>query len=258
MATVADLEFDVAMAPALPRLKVDSIRRDGGTQMRVDLNSEAVNAYAERLDAGDVFPPIVVFYDGAAHWLADGFHRVGAMCLLASRTVGTVAHQRWTNILSDVRSGTRLDAVRYAIAANRTNGLRRTNADKQIAVRSALAHPDMQSMSDQAIADEAGVTKQMVQQHRKVTSVVTSAQPSDSKLEFAAISPTRARTGVDGKRYPAKQLAGPKVGRPASKTPEERREAERIRIAAKRAEAKGMAVPHKMCPMCNGKGYLND
>jgi hypothetical protein len=30
----------------------------------------------EDMAAGAVFPPIVVFFDGAEYWLADGFHRV--------------------------------------------------------------------------------------------------------------------------------------------------------------------------------------
>jgi ParB-like chromosome segregation protein Spo0J len=32
--------------------------------------------------AGGVFPPIVVFFDGAEYWLGDGFHRIIAAVAL--------------------------------------------------------------------------------------------------------------------------------------------------------------------------------
>ncbi|WP_026060102.1 ParB N-terminal domain-containing protein [Pseudaminobacter salicylatoxidans] len=61
------------------------IQIDGGTQSRASLNDQVVNDYADAIKAGATFPPIVVFYDGEAHWLADGFHRFHA-CQRAGRT----------------------------------------------------------------------------------------------------------------------------------------------------------------------------
>jgi hypothetical protein len=234
------------------RLHISMIRRDGGTQMRVDLNQEAVAAYAERMEAGDSFPPVVVFHDGSTHWLADGFHRVAAAQKVANDHLVKGDHSKWSEIAVDIHAGDRQQAIRYAISANRTNGLRRTNADKQIAVRAALAHPDMCDMTDQAIADEAGVSRFMVQQSRpQVAGKATSTQATDSKPESKTIS----RTGVDGKTY-RRAAEPPRVGRPPSKTPEERRESDRIRMAEKRAVAKGGDVACRVCPMCAGKGYL--
>ena len=54
------------------------IRRDGGTQPRKILDQAAVEAYAEAMKKGAVFPPVTVFYDGEEYWLADGFHRMSA------------------------------------------------------------------------------------------------------------------------------------------------------------------------------------
>lgn len=105
----------------------DQIRLDGGTQCRATLDSEHIATIAEAWSVGAEIPPIVVFHDGTNYWLADGFHRYHA-----AQKNGAV------EIACDVRSGTRADAVRYALGANATHGLRRTNADKRRAVEIAL------------------------------------------------------------------------------------------------------------------------
>ena len=57
--------------------------------------------------AGVVFPPVIVFHDGADYWLADGFQR-----LIAAEELGL------TEFSADVREGTRRDAILYAVGAN--------------------------------------------------------------------------------------------------------------------------------------------
>lgn len=59
------------------------LRTDGGTQPRGRLDNAVVERYAEEMEAGlwdfsKSSAPIVTFYDGTDHWLADGFHRVAA------------------------------------------------------------------------------------------------------------------------------------------------------------------------------------
>ena len=56
-------------------LKLTDVRIDGGTQPRAKIDLDVVAEYAERLDAGDVFPPVEVVFDGKDYWLWDGFHR---------------------------------------------------------------------------------------------------------------------------------------------------------------------------------------
>ena len=68
-------------------LNIDTIRCDGRTQMRVELSNDVSSSYAERMSARDPFPPIVVFYDGASYWLADGFHRVAARLVDSRRSL---------------------------------------------------------------------------------------------------------------------------------------------------------------------------
>lgn len=130
-------------------LKIADIRLDGNTQARVAIHQTTVDEYAEVLTAGGELPPVVVFFDGAAHWLADGFHRVHA-----NRSIGAVT------VRADVRDGTAREAQMHAYGANQAHGLRRTNDDKRMAVAGMLElAPDW---SDRAIANHVGVAHTMV------------------------------------------------------------------------------------------------
>ena len=59
-------------------INLADIRLDAGTQIRAGVTEEVVSEYAERMLAGDQFPPADAFFDGKAYYLADGFHRVEA------------------------------------------------------------------------------------------------------------------------------------------------------------------------------------
>jgi transposase-like protein len=122
------------------------------------------------------FPPITVFYDGTEYWLADGFHRTEA-----------AFGAGLTEIACDVHQGTREDAQWYSFSANKTNGLRRTNEDKQRAVKAALAHSGGAGKSDSAIAKHVGVAVQTVCSWRE-------------KLQATfQIGKSEKRTGADGR-----------------------------------------------------------
>jgi hypothetical protein len=56
-------------------LAIGLIRGDGATQPRARIDPALVGEYAADMRRGDEFPPVVVFFDGTDHWLADGFHR---------------------------------------------------------------------------------------------------------------------------------------------------------------------------------------
>lgn len=127
------------------------IRIDGGTQSRVALSEEYISELAQALSEGDVLPPIILFYDGSEYWLADGFHRYHA-----------VKKQEQETIASEVKQGTRRDAILYSVGANAQHGLRRTNADKRRAVETLLRDPEWTTWSDRAIARRCGVHHQMV------------------------------------------------------------------------------------------------
>lgn len=111
----------------MKKLNLNAIRIDGGTQPRERIDMEAVGDYSEAIKVGIEFPPVIVFYDGAEHWLADGFHRWHAH-----------KQAEKASILVDVRAGSLDDAKLFASGCNGDHGLRRTNADKRLAVLMAL------------------------------------------------------------------------------------------------------------------------
>jgi hypothetical protein len=127
-------------------IAIADIRRDGGTQMRVELDDDHAETCADVLRGdGRYSDPIVVFYDGTNYWLGDGFHRV-AGCERAGVP----------NITADVRSGTVDDAIWFALGANPHTGLRRTRADIQRAIERALTK--FPAKSDREIAKQIGGT----------------------------------------------------------------------------------------------------
>jgi hypothetical protein len=133
------------------KLKLDSIRIDGGTQSRAELDDDAVTDYAAIIRDGTDFPPVIVFNDGKHNWLADGFHRWHAY-----RSAGA------TEIAADVRKGTKRDAKLFSAGANTDHGLRRTNADKRSAVMVLLSDKEWAKWSDREIAKQCGVSDRFV------------------------------------------------------------------------------------------------
>lgn len=108
-------------------ISISVIKTDGGTQMRSSIDPETVLLYSEHIRDGAEFPPITVFYDGRDYWLADGFHRCDAYLAAAQDFIP-----------ADIRSGSRMDAVIYALKANASNGRPRTTTDLQRAYRVAV------------------------------------------------------------------------------------------------------------------------
>ncbi len=147
------------------RIPIAQIRTDGGTQTRAALDVEHANEIADAFRAERSVAPVVVFHDGEAYWLADGFHRVtGAKsaCLDA--------------IEVDVRQGTRRDAVLFSVGANAAHGLKRTNADKRRAVETLLRDEEWRGWSDRKISDVAGVSNKFVGDLRREQPTVNGTQ----------------------------------------------------------------------------------
>ncbi len=135
----------------MTRLKLDQLRLDGGTQPRATLSFETVDDYSELMANGAKFPAINVCYDGQLYWVVDGFHRIKA---------AWQAGKEWID--ADVWQGNLADAQWESYAVNRHHGLRRTNGDKQRAVKAALIHPSGGGLSDRQIARHCGVTQPTV------------------------------------------------------------------------------------------------
>ena len=132
-------------------LGIDVIRIDGGTQSREKIDEAVVGEYAGLIGEGVTFPAVRVYFDGIAHYLADGFHRYHA-----HRKAGK------GSIEADVEKGTLRDAILYSLGANHEHGLRRTNADKRKAVQAMLDDFEWQEWSNGEIARRCHVSEFLV------------------------------------------------------------------------------------------------
>lgn len=184
-------------------LPLSFIRCDGGTQPRQAIDEAVVSEYAERLTEGDTFPPVTVYYDGSAYWLADGFHRV------AGHDAAGL-----DQIACEVLQGTRRDAVLHSVGANSTHGLPRTNADKRRAVLVLLGDSEWSGWSDREIARRCKVDHKTVARLREeLTPTLTGEIPSEPRT-YTTKHGTTATMNVGGIQEAAKERAAPAI--PAS------------------------------------------
>ena len=188
--------------PTLKDLPLDNIRLDGGTQPRVQINWDVVHEYAERMRAGDHFPPVDVYFDGKDHWPSDGFHRIHAAREAEKPTVQ-----------ARVLEGTLDDALWISLGSNKNHGLRRSNEDKVHSVEQALK--TRPHLSDRAIAEHVGVSHEMVRKHR------LSTVDSHSTVQ---VGQSTERTGRDGRTINTANIgkaAGAKAESPEPPNPDD-------------------------------------
>jgi hypothetical protein len=195
--------------PEIQQLNLDAIRIDG-TQTRAALDEATVAEYAECYRNRAKMPPLVVFFDGSEHWLAEGFHRYFAL--------RKIKHDK--PVRCDVREGTRRDAIQYGFTANVAHGLRRTNADKRHAVEMALSDPEWENWSNGALAELCGVddkTVAKVRAERSTPEVPELTEAGDSAPQgLTENAAPQTRTGRDGKKRPAKQPKTPPKSEPVT------------------------------------------
>lgn len=141
------------------RVNLDSIIAEGTTQMR-GYDEKLVAQYAEAMKDGAVFPPVVVFADGAKYYLADGFHRVGAARAIKAKTIEADVHE-----LLHGESPQR-SAILYACGANDTHGRNRSAEDKRRAVETLLKDPEWSKWTDREIARQCRVHHTFVGRQR--------------------------------------------------------------------------------------------
>jgi uncharacterized ParB-like nuclease family protein len=217
------------------KIKIEDLNtRD--LQTRAALNEDTVSDYAEAMERGDKFPPVTVFTDGAEYYLADGFHRVEAL-----RRIGKKA------VMAELQDGDYKAALLYALKANSTHGLRRTNADKRHALEmawNAREHLFGGEPSNALLADTCGVTRRWVikwlqeqgvnRSHpdapaaptmpmrpvRPITAENGNAQAVNVQVS-APTMPVR-RVGRDGKTYPVRPAMPTRPAKPAHVVPLDR------------------------------------
>jgi hypothetical protein len=154
----------------LREVPIDALVIDPELQCREKIDERVVEEYFEAMKRGDTFPPLRAVKVGKQLLLVEGWHRLEAMRRLGLKKVKVL-----------VTKGTREDAIWLAAAANKDHGLRRTNADKERSVKTALAHPRAKGLSDREIAKHVGVSHQMVSDYRKDGQGAKSVSKSDSK-----------------------------------------------------------------------------
>ena len=163
--------------------RLADIDAEAGTQIRVKLNTDTVTAYTEAYKAGKSLPPIDIFVGSASkkRILADGFHR-----FTAAQQAGLV------ELPCTLHKGEKKDALRFALSANSTHGLPRTNADKRNAVKIALeTFPDL---SNRAIAEICAVSAPFVGDHRPADNASAVQAENTNKNDTAsAIERAEAR-----------------------------------------------------------------
>ncbi len=145
-------------------IPVKEIERDSRLCSRELTDHTVVNEYAERMQEGDVFPPLTVFRINKKYLLASGFHRTEAAKLAGTKTLSC-----------EVRKGDLRDAILYSTGCNARHGLRRTLNDKRKVVGILLGDAEWRKWSDREIARQCSVSHGFVAQVRgQLTGNVTS------------------------------------------------------------------------------------
>ena len=152
-------------------LKISAIRIDGGTQAREELDQSVVVRYAEQMQEGDVFPPLIVFNDGSNYWLADGFHRYFAI-----KTNGGLTAE------CEVREGTVRDAEIFSYSANgNKRGLGWNTADIRKILNRIFHDDEWKLWSDTKIANHVGVSKMTVGRARRALEKEGEIEPKKTR-----------------------------------------------------------------------------
>ena len=152
-------------APEIKEVTLADISFDDAVITRSALNKQAIKEYrekyarqiAETLEPHEQpFPLPDLFEDAEGNlWPANGLHRITSLM--------EEGVQVWK---CNVHLGTRADAIAFAVSSDRDVGVRRTNADKRIAVIRVLAEASLRVNSNGVIGAMCGVDEKLVRQER--------------------------------------------------------------------------------------------
>jgi hypothetical protein len=185
-------------------VKLSEIDIENSVQARVRLDGNVVEEYMGLMRTGVEMAPVLLYREGDAYYIVDGFHRIDA-----ARSMGL------KKIRAEVKDGTKADAAWDALSSNTTHGLRRSNADKRRAVELALKNPRSRKMSARAIAEHVGVD------HKTVAAI------QKEKESVGEIPHVERREGRDGKSYQATTRAPAHPAKPPPPTDADYDEAQR-------------------------------
>ena len=132
-------------------ISISNLRTDVNTQSRAAINQKMVTKYAEDMQRGEKFPPIIIFQEGENNYIGDGHHRVYACIKIGA-----------PSIECEVNTGGVRQAKLYSTGSNFDHGLTRSNADKERAVAMLLDDIEYGEWSDDKIAKHVHVSPHTV------------------------------------------------------------------------------------------------
>jgi hypothetical protein len=137
--------------PEITTLDLDLLRCDTSILPREGIDRERRLLYEDlyREEGFGALPPVAVFFDGEAYWVADGFHRVYA-------AHGLVAEGKSITMPVALYHGTQRDAMVFACGANARHGKPLSSADKRLAIRRLLVDPETAQWSARRIGRYIG------------------------------------------------------------------------------------------------------
>ena len=177
-------------------IRLADIRWDADCQTRALVESETVLEYAEAMKDGATFPPVIVFHDSTTYWLADGYHR-----FLATKTLARGRGDEETATISaDIRHGSKLDAVRFALSANARHGKRREPGDYakayEIAVRLGLCEAHDAKAVAELLACTLRWAQRLTQEARKKHDAEREARIQEARERGEPVRKIAVREGI--------------------------------------------------------------
>ena len=175
-------------------VRIEDLEVDWGVQPRNGPpDPETVEAYARDMDAGERFPPPVVFRtEDGRMLLVEGRHRTRGAARNGRDTIECV-----------IVDGTREEAIEYAAACNTRHGKPRSREDLEKAIENLFALPKYAHMSDREIALLARCHHNVVGSVRRRLVEAGVLEPSDRVKCKDGRTMTRAKkpaVKVNGKR----------------------------------------------------------
>jgi hypothetical protein len=160
-------------------------------QSRAATDDDLVGEYAAMMRDGVQFDAAqgVINEDGQIY-VFDGLHR------------GEAAKRADVLLQVEVRPGAKEEAEWLALSANQKHGLRRTQADKQRVVRSALLHPRGANLSDREIARHCGVDHKTAGKIRKEMELSGEIPQIDRRTVTRGDQTYEQNTGQIGGQHP--------------------------------------------------------
>jgi hypothetical protein len=181
--SICEKGFEVSVQ----EISISKLTLDPERQMRVHgCRRLVVKKYADALEQGAEFPPIIVVKIDKEFVVCDGFHRISAHESLGLK-----------KIKASIEEGDEVLAMERSFAANGAHGESRSKEDEEMALMKMIAHPVIGQRSLRDLGKLVGLS------HTKVSQVRRQMEAS------GLIEPKIQTLGKDNKMYPVKSVNAP-------------------------------------------------